>query len=164
MPFHPVGEHKQRVQETRTINCFHGSTFFFNTEWDNHVESDSETVCVMRTKNKTNSPEPVPHTGSLRPPRARDVWSHHRRGNAVSRARKRRLHGLHRMRHACSVRFLIRGNSWRARAMANALTNPPVSSDQRPPTSRATTRAKECHRACPLAVLACHRGATHTPW
>ena len=52
------------------------------------MESDSDGVRHAHLKLNQLTLEPVPHSGGLRPPRAREVWSHHRRGNAVSRARE----------------------------------------------------------------------------
>ena len=57
------------------------------------MESDSDGVRHAHQKRNQLTLEPVPHGGGLRQPRAREAWSHHCRGNAVSRARKRRLHG-----------------------------------------------------------------------
>ena len=79
---------------------------------------------------------------------------------------------LHLISQACSARFLIRGSSLRARAMASALRSPRVSSDHRPPTSIATTT--KCARRLgpkrtgalfpPACNLECHtislRGST----
>ena len=97
----------------------------------------------MRTKNYTSSPwsQSCIAVVSVHLVRVRcgPVTASSKKEEATARAAVQANMPLHRMRHACSARFLIRGNSWRARAMAKALTNFLVSSDQRPPTSRATT-------------------------
>ena len=66
-------------------------------------------------------------------------WVKPNRDEATARATAHANIPPHRIRQACSARFLIKGISLRARAIANALRNPLVSSDHRPPTSIAAT-------------------------
>ena len=105
-------------------------SFLTQNETDG-VESDSDGVRHAQQNLHQLTLETIPHSGGLRPSRAREVWSHHRRGNA---ARRGNCTGRCANQHATpSHAPRLFG------AMAKSLTNFLVSSDRRPPTSRATT-------------------------
>ena len=151
-------------------------------------------MCVMRTKNYTSSPWSQSCIAvvsvHLVPVRC---GSHHRRGNAASRAKKRQLHGplckptCHSIACATLVRHVssseaIRGVLARwpkhSQTFWSPRTNDRQLPEQRPqvaPVHEGQGVQGKCvlfasglpgeppHHACPLAVVACHRGATqHT--
>ena len=69
------------------------------------------------------------------------------------------------IRHACSARFCKIAVSWRALALANCDTNDLVSSDQRPPTSIASTTSLARERGRPIRGMCvlCVSSQTATP-
>ena len=113
------------------------------------MESDSDGVRHAHQKLHQLTLEPVLHSGGLRPPRAREVWSQHRRGNAASRAKKRQLHGKlckPTCHFACSARFLIaiRGVLTRWPKHSQTFWSPRTNDRQFPEhILRPSTRAKE---------------------
>ena len=146
--------------------------------------------CAPKTKPFTL--EPVPHSGGLRPPRAREVWSSPQWQCCKSSKEEAHCTGRCASQHATAIACAtlvrhvssskaIRGvlGRWpkHSQTLWSPLTNDRQLPEQRPQVapvhegqgvlgrcvlSASVLPGEPRHHACPLA--ACHCGATHTPY
>ena len=111
--------------------------FFFRTQ--NEINARNQTQTGARHANPQLHQltlEPILPSCGLHPPRAREVWSHHRRGMANRAKNQATAH----MPHVC------------ARTMAKTLTNFPRTNDRRATTTCARPRGPMSSGCAPTLV------------